>query len=65
MTGPVGHTRRDFCLDRHLMTNRIAITLGALILGGVALDVAINDSAALVFAGRKLVDLIEYLAFWR
>ncbi|PIV79332.1 MAG: hypothetical protein COW54_05105 [Rhodobacteraceae bacterium CG17_big_fil_post_rev_8_21_14_2_50_63_15] len=47
------------------MTNRIAITLGALILGGVALDVAINDSAALVFAGRKLVDLIEYLAFWR
>ncbi len=47
------------------MSNRIAIILGAILLGLIGADIAMNDSAGLVFAGRKLVDLIEYLAFWR
>ena len=47
------------------MTNRIAIMLGALILLAAGFDITMNDSAGLIFAGRKLVDLIEYLAFWR
>lgn len=47
------------------MTNRIAIILGALILLAAGFDIALNNSAGLVFGLRKLVDLIEYLAFWR
>jgi hypothetical protein len=47
------------------MTNRIAIVLGLLILGGVAYDVLRNDLSGLLFLARKLMDLIEYLAFWR
>jgi len=47
------------------MTNRIAIVLGLLILGGVAYDVLRNDLSGLLFLARKLMELIEYLAFWR
>lgn len=47
------------------MTNRLAIILGVLILLAVGVDIARNDSAGLVFVLRKLLDLIEYLAFWR
>jgi hypothetical protein len=47
------------------MTNRIAIVLVLLILGGLAYDVLRNDLSGLVFLVRKLVALIEYLAFWR
>jgi hypothetical protein len=47
------------------MTNRIAIVLGLLILGGVAYDVLHNDLSGLLFLARKLMELIEYLAFWR
>ncbi|MFB9150302.1 hypothetical protein [Roseovarius ramblicola] len=47
------------------MTNRIAIVLVLLILGGVAHDALRNDLSGLVFLARKLMALIEYLAFWR
>jgi hypothetical protein len=47
------------------MTNRIAIVLGLVILAWVAHDVLRNDHAGLLFLARKLMDLIEYLAFWR
>jgi len=47
------------------MTNRIAIVLGLLILAGGAYDVLRNDMSGLLFLARKLMDLIEYLAFWR
>lgn len=47
------------------MTNRIAITLGLMILVATGYDVMLNDHAGLVFLARKLLDLIEYLAFWR
>lgn len=47
------------------MTNRIAIILGVLILLATGYDIALNDSAGVVFVMRKLIDLIEYLAFWR
>ncbi|WP_198389278.1 hypothetical protein [Roseovarius faecimaris] len=47
------------------MTNRIALILGLLILGGLALDAYFLNWANTLFLARKLADLIEYLAFWR
>lgn len=47
------------------MTDRIALYLAALILGLIVLDVALNSAAVLTFLLRKLVDMIEYVAFWR
>lgn len=47
------------------MNNQTAIALGALILGGLALDGYLNDWTAALFLARKLAQLIEWLAFWR
>jgi hypothetical protein len=47
------------------MTNRIAIILGLIIVAGLLYDKVYHDSVGTVFLGRKLVVLIEYLAFWR
>lgn len=47
------------------MTNRLALILGACILLGLGLDQYLADGANLLFLGRKLADLIEWLAFWR
>ena len=46
------------------MTNRLAIVLGALLLIGIALNFYLGWELH-IFLGRKLLDLIEYLAFWR
>ncbi len=45
------------------MTNTLAIGLGALILLGLGVDYAVYEWDNTVFLGRKLVDLIEWLAF--
>ena len=50
---------------RRQMTNRLAILLGALIIGAITWDVLRNDTAATVFMAQKGIELIEYLAFWR
>lgn len=47
------------------MTNRLAIVLGALVLAVIAADLLIYGWDLHIFLGIKLVDLIEYLAFWR
>lgn len=47
------------------MTNTLAIGLGAIILGLLALDYALYDWTYVTFLGRKLIDLIEWMAFWR
>lgn len=47
------------------MTNTIALVLGALILGAVAIDVTVYGSENLLFLARKLDEFIEWLAFWR
>lgn len=47
------------------MTNRIAISLGAIVLAAFLLDMIRNDMSGTLFVVRKLLDLIEYLAFWR
>ena len=47
------------------MTNRIALSLGLFVLVFLTVDTLFNDSQNLVFLGKKLFELIEWLAFWR
>lgn len=47
------------------MTDRIALYLAVLFVILVFLDMTLNASAVLMFLLRKMVDLVEYLAFWR
>ncbi len=51
--------------DRQIMTNKIALILGGMIVAGLIADQVIYDGEGIVFLGRKLVLLIEYVAFWR
>ena len=47
------------------MTNSLALGLGAIIFAALALDYTLFDWSNTVFLGRKLIELIEWLAFWR
>ncbi|MGZ2257658.1 hypothetical protein [Roseobacter sp. A03A-229] len=47
------------------MTNRIALVLGVLIIGFVMVDMLLFGTEHVVFVGKKLFDLIEWLSFWR
>ena len=46
------------------MTNRLALILGFLILLGLALDTVLGWGVG-IFLGRKLLNLIQGIAFWR
>ena len=47
------------------MTDRLAIVLGVLIALLIAADLLANGGGVLVFLARKMLDLMEYLIFWR
>ncbi len=47
------------------MTNILAFWLGVFILGFLAVDFIAFRWEMSVFLGRKMLDLIEYTAFWR
>lgn len=47
------------------MTNRIAVVLGILLIGLITADIVLFDAEHLVFLGKKLFSLIEWMAFWR
>ncbi|WP_204355313.1 hypothetical protein [Roseovarius amoyensis] len=47
------------------MTNQLAILLGAAIVIGLGVDWQYFDWANTIFLTRKLVDLIEWMQFWR
>ncbi|MCL6284329.1 hypothetical protein M3P21_12410 [Ruegeria sp. 2012CJ41-6] len=47
------------------MTNQIAIWLGGILLVAVVGDVIFFGTEHLLFLGRKLYDLLQWLAFWR
>jgi len=47
------------------MTNRIAIILACVILVLLGVDLLRNDSAGLIFLGRKLIVFIDWMALWR
>ncbi|MEL6100622.1 MAG: hypothetical protein AAFY74_20030 [Pseudomonadota bacterium] len=47
------------------MTNQIAIYLAALIVVAVGADALLYDWGNTIFIGRKMAELIEWVAFWR
>ena len=47
------------------MTNRLAIILGLIIVAAITWDAVQTGGANLVFLGKKMAELIEWLAFWR
>jgi hypothetical protein len=47
------------------MTNSIAIGLGILILGGLAIDAFLTGGDGFTFVAIKFLDLLEWVAFWR
>ncbi|MDF0597422.1 hypothetical protein [Psychromarinibacter halotolerans] len=47
------------------MTNTIAIVLGLLLVAFFAYDGLQMDWAMTVFLGRKGLEFVEWLAFWR
>ncbi|MEP5730069.1 MAG: hypothetical protein ABJL67_11950 [Sulfitobacter sp.] len=47
------------------MTNLIAIILGIILIIAIALDVTLYGNEHLIFLGKKLFELIEWIAFWR
>ena len=47
------------------MPNRLAVTLVLLVIGAIIADQALNGGHAGLFLMRKLLDLVEYLSFWR
>lgn len=47
------------------MTNRSAFILALLIIGAISIDVYLYGSQHVIFLGKKLTDLIEWIAFWR
>jgi hypothetical protein len=47
------------------MTNRIALILGLLLLGAIVLDLFLVGTQHLIYLGKKLFELTEWMAFWR
>lgn len=47
------------------MTNRIALVLGLLLLGGLAIDFMLFGTQNQIFLVKKLFELTEWIAFWR
>ncbi|MGB3179722.1 MAG: hypothetical protein WBC68_09530 [Albidovulum sp.] len=47
------------------MTNWIAIALALIIVGLFVADYVWLDQASSVFLGRKFIEFIEFIAFWR
>lgn len=47
------------------MTNTSALVLAIILIGAISVDVAIYGSEHLIFLGKKLADLLEWMAFWR
>ncbi|MGJ8617456.1 MAG: hypothetical protein ACSHWS_11500 [Sulfitobacter sp.] len=47
------------------MTNRIAIFLGLFIIAVFVADMMIYGNQHMIFLGKKLFELIEWIAFWR
>ncbi|MEP4038866.1 glyceraldehyde-3-phosphate dehydrogenase [Pseudophaeobacter sp.] len=47
------------------MTPKIATWLGLLLITGIAADLFATGGDNLIFLGKKLFELMEWVAFWR
>lgn len=49
---------------RAVLTNRLAVWIGLILLASIIADFALNGGAASIFLARKFLDLIEWVDFW-
>lgn len=47
------------------MTNRIALIIGLLLVAALLVDAIFYGTQHLLFLSRKMLELIEWIAFWR
>lgn len=47
------------------MTDRIAVVIVGVIALAIVADLALNGGSALLFLGKKSIDLIDYVSIWR
>jgi hypothetical protein len=47
------------------MTTRIALALGIFIIAAIAIDLTLFGPIHLIFLGKRLFELIDWIAFWR
>ena len=47
------------------MTNTIALYLALFLIVAISADIVIYGSEHVVFLGKKLTELLEWIAFWR
>jgi hypothetical protein len=57
MAGPLPNGR--------YVTNLIAIILGLLVIGAITVDVTMFGTEHMIFLSKKMLELIEWIAFWR
>ncbi|WP_081780754.1 hypothetical protein [Sulfitobacter noctilucicola] len=58
------HIGADLC-GAFALTNTIAIILAIILIVAGLVDVFYFGTEHMIFLGKKLADLIEYIAFWR
>ncbi|MEM6713211.1 MAG: hypothetical protein AAF590_13155 [Pseudomonadota bacterium] len=54
-----------FGIPRPIMTNQLALLLGFAVITALTIDAYSYDWENTLFLSRKLLDLIEWLKFWR
>jgi len=47
------------------MTNKISLVLGLLIVSAIAIDLFFFGTPHMVFLGKRLFELMDWMAFWR
>ncbi|WP_167740195.1 hypothetical protein [Parasedimentitalea huanghaiensis] len=47
------------------MTNKISLVLGLMIVSATAIDLFLFGTSHMVFLGKRMLELINWLAFWR
>jgi len=47
------------------MTHKIALVLGLIIVVAIVTDVMLTGTGHMVFLGKRLFELIDWIAFWR
>ncbi len=48
-----------------VVTNRIAIFLGLFLIAAIVADIMLYGDEHVIFLGKKMFELIEWIAFWR
>lgn len=47
------------------MTNKISLVLGLMIVSAITIDLFLFGTNHMVFLGKRMLELINWMAFWR